>query len=104
MCIRDRYTIGVVVKLTGIAYFNRLEEGVQKAADELGVDAFVVGPTEEDSAEQIKLIEDLISQEVDAIIVVPTDAEAIASVLDKARDAGIVVPVSYTHLDVYKRQ
>lgn len=87
----DQYTIGVVVKLTGIAYFNRLEEGVQKAAEELGVDAFVVGPTEEDSAEQIKLIEDLISQEVDAIIVVPTDAEAIASVLDKARDAGIVV-------------
>lgn len=87
----DQYTVGVVVKLTGIGYFNRLEEGVKKAADELGVDAFVTGPTAEDSAEQIKIIEDLISQDVDAIVVVPTDAEAITSVLDKAREKGIVV-------------
>lgn len=87
----DKYTVAVVVKVTGIGYFNRLTEGVEKAGKELGIDAFVTGPTEADSAEQVKVIEDLISQGVDALVVVPNDAEAVASVLDKAREKGIKV-------------
>lgn len=85
------YTIAAVVKITGIGYFNRFEEGVTKAADELGVDAYVTGPTEADSAEQVKVIEDLINQDVDALIVVPNDAEAVEPALEKAREKGIVV-------------
>lgn len=87
----DEYTVAVVVKVTGIGYFNRLEEGVEKAGEELGINAYVTGPTEADSAEQVKIIEDLITQGVDALVVVPNDAEAVASVLDKARSKGITV-------------
>jgi simple sugar transport system substrate-binding protein len=85
------YEIAVVVKITGIQFFNVMEEGVKKAAQELGVNAYVVGPTQADAAEQVKIIEDLITAKVDAIVVVPNDATALETVLERAREAGILV-------------
>lgn len=88
---KSDYEIAVVVKITGIQFFNVMEEGVKKAAEELGVNAYVVGPTQADAAEQVKIIEDLITAGVDAIVVVPNDATALETVLDRAREAGILV-------------
>ena len=36
----EPYEIAVVVKITGIPWFNRLEEGVLQAADDFGVNAY----------------------------------------------------------------
>jgi simple sugar transport system substrate-binding protein len=36
----EKYEIAVVVKITGIPWFNRLEEGVKQAAEELDVNAY----------------------------------------------------------------
>ncbi|TBW35508.1 autoinducer 2 ABC transporter substrate-binding protein [Siculibacillus lacustris] len=83
--------IAVVVKITGIPWFNRFEAGVKRAGDQLGVNAYQVGPTAADPAQQVKLIEDLIAKKVDAIAVVPNDAKVLAPVLKRAQDAGIVV-------------
>lgn len=85
------YKIATVVKLTGVAWFNRMEEGVDRFAKETGNDAYQVGPQKADAALQVQIIEDLIAQKVDAITVVPFSVEALEPVLKKARDAGIVV-------------
>lgn len=85
------YKIAVVPKLTSIAWFQRMEVGVKEYAAETGVDAFYTGPSEGDGALQAQAIEDLISQGVDAICVVPFSTEALEPVLKKAREAGIVV-------------
>lgn len=85
------YKIAVVPKLTSIAWFQRMEVGVKEYAEETGVDAFYTGPSEGDGALQAQAIEDLISQGVDAICVVPFSTEALEPVLKKAREAGIVV-------------
>lgn len=85
------YTIAVVPKLTALAWYERMEEGVKEYADEHGVDVFYTGPSEADGALQAQCIEDLISQGVDAICVVPFSTESLESVLKKARDQGIVV-------------
>lgn len=86
------YKIAVVPKLTSIAWFQRMEVGVNEfVKDNPGVDAFYTGPSEGDGALQAQAIEDLISQGVDAICVVPFSTEALEPVLKKARDAGIVV-------------
>lgn len=85
------YKIAVVPKLTSIAWFQRMEAGVKEYASETGVDAFYTGPSEGDGALQAQVIEDLISQGVDAICVVPFSTESLEPVLKKARDAGIVV-------------
>lgn len=87
----DDYTIAVVPKMTSIAWFQRMEEGVLQYVDETGVDAFYTGPSEGDGALQAQVIEDLISQGVDAICVVPFSTEALEPVLKKAREAGIIV-------------
>jgi simple sugar transport system substrate-binding protein len=80
-----------VVKIAGINWFNRMEEGVQKFGEETGVRASLVGPDQADAALQIPMIEDLIAQGVDALCVVPMDPDALNPVLQKAMDAGITV-------------
>jgi simple sugar transport system substrate-binding protein len=83
--------IAVVVKITGIPWFNRMEEGVKKAQQELGVNAYQTGPAEADPAQQVKVIEDLIAKGVKAIAVVPNDAKALEPVFKKAKDKGIII-------------
>ncbi|MCU6746212.1 autoinducer 2 ABC transporter substrate-binding protein [Faecalicatena acetigenes] len=85
------YTIAVVPKTTSLSWYERMEEGVQEYAKENNVDAFFTGPSEADGALQAQYIEDLISQGVDAICVVPLSTESLEPVLKKAREAGIVV-------------
>lgn len=80
-----------VVKIAGINWFNRMEEGVAKFGAETGVKASLVGPDQADAALQIPMIEDLIAQGVDALCVVPMSPEQLDPVLQKAMDAGIKV-------------
>lgn len=84
-------TFVTVVKIAGINWFNRMEEGVKQFGADYGVNASLVGPAQADAAQQIPIIEDLIAQGVDALCVVPMDPVQLDPVLKKAMDAGIVV-------------
>ena len=88
---QDEPRMGVVVKIGGIPWFNAMERGIEERGEELGIDAFMIGPTSADPALQVRAIEDLIAQGVDVIGVVPNDAEVLEPVLAKAREAGITV-------------
>ncbi len=85
------YSIATVVKVDGIAWFDRMRDGVKQFGSETGHDTWMVGPSQADAAAQVQLIENLIAQGVDAITVVPFSVEAVEPVLKKARDRGIVV-------------
>jgi len=85
------YTIATVVKVDGIAWFDRMRVGVEEYGEETGHDTFLLGPAQADAAEQVRIIEDLIAQGVDAITVVPFSVEAVEPVLARARDEGIIV-------------
>lgn len=84
-------TMGVVVKIGGIPWFNAMEAGIKEQGEKLGVDAMMIGPTSADPALQVRAIEDLIAKGVDVIGVVPNDEAALEPVLAKAREAGIKV-------------
>lgn len=88
---QDKPTMGVVVKIGGIPWFNAMEMGITEKAAELGMDAVMIGPTSADPALQVRAIEDLIAKGVDVIGVVPNDEAALEPVLAKARAAGIKV-------------
>ena len=88
---QEKPTMGVVVKIGGIPWFNAMETGIQERGEELGVDAFMIGPVSADPALQVRAIEDLIARGVDAIGVVPNDEAALEPVLTKAMAAGIKV-------------
>ena len=87
----EPYEIAVVVKITGIPWFNVVETGVDRAASELGVNAYQTGPAQADPAQQVKIVEDLVAKGVDAIAVVPNDAKALEPVFQKAKEKGIVI-------------
>lgn len=88
----EAFTIATVVKLTGVAWFDRMEVGVNRFNDEHpNIDAFQTGAATADPAEQVRVIEDLIAQGVDALCVVPNSTESLEAVLGKAMEQGIVV-------------
>ncbi len=86
-----KYNIITVVKISGIQWFNRMEEGVKKFAADTGNNAYQQGPAKADAQLQVQILEDAIAQKVDAITVVPFSVEAVEPVLKKAMDAGIKV-------------
>lgn len=87
----DMPQMGVVVKIGGIPWFNAMETGIKERGKQLGMDAWMVGPTSADPALQVRAIEDLIAKGVDIIGVVPNDEAALEPVLTKAKAAGIKV-------------
>lgn len=91
-----QYKIAFVPKLIGIPYFNAMEEGGKKAAQDLGVEFIYTGPVTADVAKQIEIVDNLITQGVNAIAVAPNDPAAIAPVLKKAKEKGILVMTSDT--------
>jgi simple sugar transport system substrate-binding protein len=88
---QKKYEIVTVVKIAGIPWFNRLEEGVTQAAKDLNVNSYMVGPADADPAQQVRMVEDLISKGVDAICVTPNDAKALEPVFAKARAKHILI-------------
>lgn len=97
----DGPEIVTVVKVSGIPWFNRMEEGVREAARDFEIDAYQIGPGSTDEALQVRLVEDLVSKGVDAICVVPNDARALEPVFARARARGIRV---ITHESPAQRQ
>jgi simple sugar transport system substrate-binding protein len=80
-----------VVKLTGVAWFDRMETGVKQFAEDTGIDATQTGADDASPEKQVKIIQDLIPQRPTAIAVVPNSPESLEGVLKRARDAGIKV-------------
>jgi simple sugar transport system substrate-binding protein len=91
LAAQDDTSIATVVKIAGIQWFNRMEEGVNQFAEDTGINAFQVGPAQADPQQQVALIEDMIAQGVDALAVVPMSPEALEPVLGRAMEQGITV-------------
>lgn len=85
------WKIALVPKDSTNAWFVRMEAGVKKYAEDTGLNAFQKGPAKTDAAMQVQVIQDLISQDIDALCVVPVDPAALEPVLGEAKDKGIVV-------------
>jgi simple sugar transport system substrate-binding protein len=83
--------VAVVVKIGGIPWFSAMEQGIKRAGKEDQVNAYMVGPTTADPAQQVRAVEDLIAKKVSVIAVVPNDAKALEPVFDRAKTAGIPI-------------
>lgn len=86
-----KYDITTIVKISGIQWFNRMDEGVKKFAADTGNNAVQIGPAKADAQLQVQMVEDTIARKPDAITIVPFSPEAVEPVLKKAMDQGIVV-------------
>ena len=83
-------TLGLVLSTLNNPFFVTLRDGAQKAADAAGAKLIVVD-AQDDSAKMTAGIEDLINKKVSAILVNPTDSDAVVPAIQKANEAGIPV-------------
>ncbi len=86
--------IALVMKSLANEFFKTMEDGArahnQQHAGEY--DLIAVGIKDElDVAQQVKLVEQMVAQGVDAIVIAPADSQALVPVCKRAMDAGVVV-------------
>jgi len=84
-------TMVTVVKASTIPWFQRMEQGVASFAERTGIDARQEGADDVSPEKQVAIIQDLVAQKPTAITVVPNSPEAVETVLEQAREQGIIV-------------
>ncbi len=72
-------------------HWVNLNEGAQKAAQELGVEVTLLAPNMKDDAQQIECVNNAVAGKYDAIIVAANGPDAISSALKEAQSAGIKI-------------
>lgn len=82
--------IGLSMNTQTNPFFVDVKDGVQKAADEHGIELFVTD-AQDDPSIQMKDIENLITKNPDAIIIDPCDSDAIVASVEACNAAGIPV-------------
>jgi len=96
----DTYRIGITQNNVGVdSYQTTYEQAFISAAEANADIETVVLDAGGDVARQIAQMEDLIQQEVDAIIIWPTNGEAVIPAVRKAHNAGIPVIVTNSNID-----
>ena len=86
--------IALVMKSLANEFFSTMADGAKKhqAEHAAAYDLIVNGiKNETDLAEQVNLVEQMIAQQVNAIVIAPADSKALVTVLKRAKDAGILV-------------
>lgn len=102
---KKEYKVALIMKTLTNPFFVEMEKGARKAATDLGVDLIVRTSTQETSIEQqIQIVDEMISQKVDAIVIAPGSSFEIIDVLKKAQSAGIKIVNIDNRLDQKESQ
>ncbi len=87
-----KYTIAVVPKGLGHQFWFTVREGAEAAGKEFNTEILWNGPAKEtEVAEQINILQDMISRKVDAIVMAACDENALVDTIKNAMEAGIPV-------------
>jgi ribose transport system substrate-binding protein len=86
----EAFVLGLSLSTLNNPFFVTLRDGAQAEADALGSELIVVD-AQDDPASEATNIEDLIQRGVSALLINPTDADAIVPSIQKANEAGIPV-------------
>lgn len=84
------YRIGISLSTLNNPFFVTLRDGALDEANRLGID-LVVADAQDNPAKQLSDIEDFIQQDLDLILINPTDSDAIVTAVLEANDVGIPV-------------
>lgn len=84
------FKMGMIISTLNNPFFVTLKEGAETKAAELGVELIVLD-SQNDPARELSNMEDLITQGVDAILINPTDSDAVVNAIRAANTASIPV-------------
>lgn len=96
---QDSFDIAFIPGVGGDAYYGSVQCGIEKAAAENGATVQTQAPSAFNPAAQIPILETMIAQNPDAIIIAPTDSQALFAPLKVAVDQGIKVVLVDTTLE-----
>ncbi|MGI5849384.1 MAG: sugar ABC transporter substrate-binding protein [Christensenellales bacterium] len=97
---KEQIKIGVVLKSLSDSFWVRVSDGIKSASKENNVELILMAPdTPNDSAQQLRIMEDMITQQVDGIVLGPAGSKELVSAVKKANSANIPVVVIDTKLD-----
>ncbi len=91
------YKFGLVTKALNNPFWELMHEGAKAVAAENNAEILYFAPTTANNLEeQTRLVDDLITQKVDGIVLVPVDSEGIIPAIERANAAGIPVALANT--------
>src|SRR5690625_1985004 len=89
---KEKYKVMVNTKSNNSEFWQTVNAGDENAANEEDVELTLQArPSETDIAGQVSIVEDAVNQGVDAIVLAPSDVDALVSAVEKAENAGIPV-------------
>ena len=94
----DKYHVAIIVKDMVNPFFIDLVEGAAAASVKYGVKLSSFAPEKYSVELQIRIMEDLIEKQVDAIVITPIDGKGIVSGVERANQAGIPVMACNTRV------
>ena len=84
--------VALVMKTLTNPFFLKMEQGARRAADEFGAELVVRTGAQETSIEQqVAIVDELIADDVSAIVIAPGDSVRLIPAVERARAAGIPV-------------
>jgi ribose transport system substrate-binding protein len=84
--------VALVVKTMTNPFFIEMEKGARNAAHDMGLELQVRAGAQETAVEQqIQIVDELIKENVNAIVIAPSDSRRLIPVLKKAQESGIVI-------------
>lgn len=86
----EKWVIGVCTPNNAVPFFARLDAGMEDKCEELNVD-LRIEDANDDTATQINQVQTFIAQDVDLIILMPTQLEALIPVCMEANEADIPI-------------
>ena len=96
----EQVTIAFVPGSTTAQFYLTMKEGAQAEADRLGAKLIFQGATEFSPAAQTPIINALAAQDIDALVVAPTDQESMFAPINALYEAGVkIVAVDTTLKD-----
>lgn len=87
---QDKLKIGMTFQEMNNPYFVSMQEALNEAAAELGAEV-VVTDAGHDVAKQISDVEDMLQQDIDILLLNPTDSAGIEAAVHAAKAAGAIV-------------
>ena len=88
--LANEYKVGFSVSTLSNPFFVNMKEAGEKRAEELGLNLITLD-AQDDVSKQVSQIQDLITRNVDVLIVNPVDSDAISVVIQEANRAQIPV-------------
>src|SRR3712207_4858793 len=87
---KENKKIGMVVSTLNNPFFVTMKDNAEKKAKELGYELIVVD-SQDDAAKERSNVEDLIQKGVGAVIVNPTDSDAVGNAIKVANESKVPV-------------